>query len=50
MLGCMSDEDDKRIRETVLAERERRRKLAREVEERPLQEDEERSMPKAPDA
>ena len=50
MLRRMTDEDDKRLRETVLAERERRRKLAREAEEPPLQEAEERSMRKAPDA
>ena len=50
MLGCMTEEDDKRLRETVLAERERRRKLARDVEERSLQEAEVLSMPKAPDA
>ena len=49
MLRCMTDEDDKRMRETVLAERERRRKLAREVEESP-EEAEDRSMPEAPDA
>ena len=34
MLVPMPDEDHKRLRETVLAELERRRRLAREVEDR----------------
>jgi hypothetical protein len=51
MVSCMSDEDDKRLRETVLAELERRKRLAREAEDRlaedPTDAAEERSMPGA---
>ena len=53
MLSRMSDEDDKRTRETVLAELERRRRLLREAEdlaEQPADAAEERSMSEAPDA
>ena len=53
MLSRMSDEDDKRARETVLAELERRRRLLREAEdlaEQPADAAEERSMSEAPDA
>ena len=54
MVPCMSDEDDKRLRETVLAEIERRKRLLREVEDRlaehPADAAEERLMPEAPDA
>ena len=50
----MTDEDDKRLRETVLAEIERRKKLLRAAEDRlaedPAEEAEERLMPEAPDA
>ena len=54
MLTAMTDEDDKRLRETVLAEIERRKKLLRAAEdclaEDPAEEAEERLMPEAPDA
>jgi len=54
MLPRMTDEDDKRLRETVLAEIERRKKLLRAAEDRlaehPVGEAEERSKPEAPDA
>ena len=47
----MTDEDDKRARETVLAEIERRKRLLRETEDRladhPADAAEERSMPGA---
>jgi hypothetical protein len=50
----MADEDDKRLRETVLAEIERRKRLLREAEDRlaedTAEEGEQRSVPKAPDA
>jgi hypothetical protein len=49
----MTDEDHKRVRETVLAEIERRKRLLREAEDRPAEhtaeEAEQRSVPKAPD-
>ena len=54
MVPGMADEDDKRLRETVLAEIERRRKLLRAAEdclaENPAEEAEERLVPDAPDA
>jgi len=54
MLPHMTDEDRKRLRETVLAELERRRRLAREAEDRPAEHPagaaEERLMPEAPEA
>jgi hypothetical protein len=37
MLPHMTDEDDKRLRETVLAELERRKRLLREAEDRPVE-------------
>ena len=50
----MTDEDHKRLRETVLAEIERRKRLLRETEDRPAEhtaeEAEQRSVLKAPDA
>jgi hypothetical protein len=53
MVLDMTDEDHKRVRETVLAEIERRRRLLREAEDRsaehPADAAEERSVPKAPD-
>jgi hypothetical protein len=36
---CMADEDDKRLRETVLAELKRRRSLAGDDEDRSLEDD-----------
>jgi hypothetical protein len=54
MVLDMADEDDKRLRETVLAEIERRKRLLREAEdclaEDAAAEAEERSVAKAPDA
>jgi hypothetical protein len=54
MLPRMTDEDDKRLRETVLAEIERRKKLLRAAEDcladHPADAEEKQLMPEAPDA
>jgi len=54
MLPHMTDEDRKRLRETVLAELERRKRLLRQAEDRlaehPADAAEERPVPEARDA